>query len=79
MKCTLNINIEFLVHEWSIPYKYVIFSPNRKDIEDYEFIHDPRRKDGVVDRSLVVPFQQCKPKSKCVFCIILIKYMFLSA
>ena len=65
MQCILNIDIDVLAFENSIPYKYVIRSRDRKDANPYEILHTPKKYGVVVNRCLVVPKATCQPRGGC--------------
>ena len=60
MKCKVYIDIG-VVKSGPIPYKYVVYSANRKDANEFEFFHDSPKK-ITTDRCLAVPCEECKPK-----------------
>lgn len=59
MRCILYIDVDVIKRE--IPYKYVVFSPNRKGANVYEYFHDVS-KHSLTNRCLVVPPENCRPK-----------------
>lgn len=62
MQCTLYIDVDIVKNGRTVAYKYVIYSPNRKDARPYEFFHDHPRRSGYTNRCLIVPLNRGEPK-----------------
>ena len=66
IQCTLRIDASILTGQHSVPYKYVVHSPNRtgEDQVPYEFLHGAHGNGQIVDRCLFVPFDRFQTGDK---------------
>lgn len=62
IQCTIRIDASILTGQQSVPYKYVVHSPNRtqtgEDQVPHEFLHGAHGGGEIVNRCLFVPFER---------------------
>ena len=69
MCCTLDIDVDVLKGQATIPYKYVIYSSSsERNEKPHEFLHGAEGRGEIVNRCLRIPTNRFHPKGKHIFC-----------